>query len=245
MQHDYQEIGVNHFRDKMWGTVYTAATVVSMPVEVIIRPFFGTRFFQPYNAGLSLALLLLLSLLAKPFIPPIMLAAHIQPPPSGLYNILSLAQLFFFGMIFHTFRSFRRMRNLSLELNSTYEGPALPFFALLPGGKSFWMVRLVLEPIAVIVIAYTLNHLGIFDNQLEGYLIFAAICMATKSYLHWFKAWETIRKILDAKYLAPVLSGMINGTAEDNALDQFHYASFPKHLPPDVHRAAIQQLATM
>src|SRR6202034_4038128 len=94
--------------------------------------------------------------------------------PAGLFGVGSLSKLYFLLSFVHGFRLWRRILDMSREERSTYEGPPLPFFALLPKSDSFWFSRIVLEPVFVLVTATVLGRIFIFQSGLTLYLQIAA-----------------------------------------------------------------------
>jgi hypothetical protein len=64
-----------------------------------------------------------------------------------------------------------------------------------------------------------------------------------KQYIAWYRAWQYLRELMDAKFLGPIIARMIenNATAED--LATVHLASFPKNLPPEIRQAALTHIA--
>jgi hypothetical protein len=67
-------------------------------------------------------------------------------PPPGIFDLMSLTKLYFMMCLVHGVRIGRRMLHPELEMHSRYEGPALPFFSLIPKSQSFYFTRIVLEP---------------------------------------------------------------------------------------------------
>ena len=110
-----------------------------------MRPRYGTRYFPPTVMFFSCAMMLvqtMISEMASSFSMPLFMAARIQQA-QALLGISSLTKLFFFLLFLHGFRLWRLMFKMELEQNSRYEGPALPFFYLLPWSKYFWFTRIV------------------------------------------------------------------------------------------------------
>jgi hypothetical protein len=176
------QLNVTNLQDTAKNVVHAFCSVFSMPVAVILRPWYGTRFHEPAFVFFSMVMMLILtmasSVMASSFIPPLFIAARIQRP-QALFGIGSLCELFFFLLFVHGLRLYRRMFNMSLEQHSEFEGPALPFFQLLPGGGSWWFTRIVLEPAFVILTAFVLNRLFIFRDDLEAFLIFSVPGMSS------------------------------------------------------------------
>jgi hypothetical protein len=240
------QLNVSNLQDTAKNVVYAFCSVFAMPVEVILRPWYGTRFHEPAFAFFSIVAMLILSmassLMSSSFIPPLLIAARIQRP-HALFGIGSLCELFLFLLFLHGLRLYRRMWNMSLEMHSQFEGPALPFFQLLPGGGSFWFTRIVLEPAFVILTAFVLNRLFIFRDDLEAFLIFSGLCLAMKSFISWYVQWEMLRKIFDMQYAGPIIASLVEGQANPKDLERIHLASFPNDVPSDIRKSAAVHIA--
>jgi hypothetical protein len=224
-------------------TIFTFLSAFTMPVEMIIRPFFGSQYFSPishlYAAIVMVVLLMILS--AFNTVPAIFIAAHIQPP-QALFQLSSLAKLFFLLSLVHGVRIAWLKFDVSREQHSRYEGPALLPIRLLPWGQSFWICRILIEPAVIAVVALYMRRLMIFDAALSNFLLFAALCLVAKQYLTWHSSWCFQRDILDAKFAGPVLAALLDDTANAKELDKLHIVSIPKSTPPDVRRATVEHM---
>src|SRR5579863_2828067 len=137
-------LGIDNIQETAMNVIYNVASIVTLPVEIFIRPWHGTRYFSAPIAFLSAMMLIV----ASAFLGIATSVAGMIPlvqirGPVGMYGLGSFTSLFFLASIAHGFRLWRRMIHMELEENSTYEGPALFFFALLPRGSSFWFVRII------------------------------------------------------------------------------------------------------
>jgi hypothetical protein len=129
------------------------------------------------------------------------------------------------------------------EAHSQYEGPALPIFQLLPKGKSFWVVRVVLEPAFVLVLAIVLQDLFIAQSNLSLYLKLAALALLMKQFIAWFRAWEYMRITLDTRISAPVIAKLADDQASEAELEPLHLASIPRNIDPEIRKATIAHIA--
>lgn len=128
------------------------------------------------------------------------------------------------------------------EENSYYEGDPLPFFHLLPKA-SFWSIRIVWEPLFIIVATGVLERIFIFQSTLAFYLDIAAFALAMKSFIDWYQSWAYIRDVLDAQFAGPAIGRLIDNSATDTDREKIHLASFPKDLPDDVRQDALLRIA--
>jgi hypothetical protein len=219
-------------------------SVISMPVELILRPWYGTRYFPVPVFFFSAVLMILLPAFSAvatgvtqmiPF-------AHFRPP-AGLFGIGALARLFFLLSFLHGIRLYRRMIRMELEDHSQFEGPPLPFIHLIPGSGSFWLTRIAIEPAFLFIAATLLGNFYIVTPGLAAYLHFAALTLAMKNFVSWYRAWEFLRDALDMRNAGPLVARLLDNTATEADLARIHLASFPKNLAPDIRQAAAAHIA--
>jgi hypothetical protein len=170
------------------------------------------------------------------------MAARIQRP-EALFGIGSLSKLFFLLSLIHGFRTYRRMFRPELEEHSRYEGPPLPFINLLPGAKNFWLTRIVLEPALVLIAATVLQGMFIFQPGLAHFLQFAALCLTMKSFISWFRSFQFLRDVLDARNSGPIIGRFVENTATQDELNSLHLASLPKDISPELRRSTAVHIA--
>ena len=132
---------------------------------------------------------------------------------------------------------------METELHSEFEGPPLPFFALIPKSQSFWFTRIILEPCFVYLAATVLQDLFIVQAGLGAYLHVTAMALAMKNFVGWYRGWEFLRKILDMRAIAPAIAKLVEDKATQEDLAPMHLASFPKNLDPKIRKAAAAHIA--
>jgi hypothetical protein len=237
-------LNINTLQDTAMNVVENVCSIICRPVELVLRPWHGTRYFPVPVIFFSTMMMVFLPVFSAvtssvvsmiPFV-------HIRLP-AGLFGIGSLAELYFLLSFVHSIRIYRRMIDMSRETNSEFEGPPLPFFYLLPKGRNFWLTRIAWEPAFVLVAATTLGKIFIFDAGLVLYLQFAAICLAMKNFIGWFKAWAYLRDIMDMRFAGPIIAKLSENQATEDDLATIHLASFPKNLSPDLRDAAVSHIA--
>jgi hypothetical protein len=219
------------------------SSIVSKPADMAVRPFFGTRYYPPAVDAFSFIFLLLIAGIHEAFfslthIIPLVAA---PPPPPGIFDLWTLVKAMFLLQIFHRIRLFRRMTDMSREKFSWFEGPGLPFLSVL--SKSFWRLRVLIEPAFVFAAASILQHTFIFQSSLATFMQVAAVALAIKQSLHWYASWEVRRDVMDIGSTAPLMSAFIQGTASEQDLEPVHLASFPKDSTPEIRRIAAQHIA--
>lgn len=129
-------MNLNNIHKYGMAIVETVCSIFTMPVEMILRPQYGTRYFSPPIAFFSMVLMVfvpLFSSAAETF-------THMLPfarpsAPAGIFGLASFSSLYFLLLFLHGFRIWRRMVYMHLEQYSQFEGPALPIFPLIPGGR--------------------------------------------------------------------------------------------------------------
>ena len=176
-----QNIGIN--------VVYTICSAFSRPVELFLRLQFGTRYFSLTTVFLSTMLMIILPVMSvvTEEVQQILPFTH-HRAPIGLFGIGSMSKLYFLLSFIHGIRLWRLMVHMEKEKISTFEGPPLFFFQLLPKSSSFWFTRIVLEPAVVLIAATVLGRLFIFQAALMHYLQIAALMLAMKQLIEWHRA---------------------------------------------------------
>ena len=238
------DLHAEHIEDRGLDAVSFVSGGISQPVSIIVRPLFGTRFYPLPVTAFGAALMLFLPALIGVFdYFTRMIPFAMHPAVMGMFSVASFAQLYYLAMLAHGMRLARRVIDPSREAHSEYEGPALPFFGYLPKGMNFWFTRIIWEPAFVLIAAIVLQDLFIIQPALALYFKFAALAMFMHSFTAWFRAWRTMRTILDIKSSAPLIAKVIGGTATDKEAEPLHYASIPRTVDPEIRKATIAQLA--
>jgi hypothetical protein len=237
-------MNVEHLHESAINVVEFVCGIFSMPVEMILRPWYGTRYFPVPVAFFSSLLMIALPLIgmAVTSIAQMIPFTHIAPP-RGMFGFADFAKLYFLLLMVHGIRLARRMWKPETELHSEYEGPALPFFGIFRWCSSFWRTRILFEPAFVFVAATVLHDLFIVQSGLFIYLRIAAFMLAVKEITGWYRSWEFVRKVLDMRYAAPALAQLVDNTATEEDLAPIHLAGFPKNIAPDVRREAAKHIA--
>ncbi|MGA7234650.1 MAG: hypothetical protein WBY44_03150 [Bryobacteraceae bacterium] len=235
---------VEQYLDTSLNIAYNVASIFTMPVEIFIRPHFGSQYFfalNPFLSGIMLSLIAAFTTVAVgvgqmiPFV-------HFGPP-MGVFGLGNMLAIFFLANIVHGLRLWRRMIHMELEDISTREGPPLPFFKLVPKGDSHFVCRIFFEPIFVWMCASVLSTLLIIQTPLTIYLQIAALCLAMKAYISWYKNWSYIRQLMDVANAAPIIAKILNNTATDDEREKVHLATLPKNLPPEIREATMAHIA--
>lgn len=239
-----EEMHVEHLQNNAINIVETICSVICQPVEIILRPQYGTRYFPVPVTFFSSAMMLLLPgimLLFSNFMNMIPLL-H-APQPVGMFGLGDYAKLYFLLSAVHGVRLWRRMFDMSREEHSEYEGPGQFCFRFLPKGDSFYVVRIVWEPLFVLIVSIVLQDLFIIQSPLNLFLEFSAMALLMKNFIAWFRGWEYMRKILDMQYAGPILAKMATGTATPAETERLHIATIPTNVPPDIRQATIAHYA--
>jgi hypothetical protein len=240
-------MNIDQMQNAAMNVVEGICGILSMPVEIILRPYYGTQYFPVPVVFFSAVFMILLAAFSAmatgvthllPFIP------GLARSPAALFGMGSLVKLYFLMALIHGFRLWRRMLHPELESHSQYEGPALPFFRLLPRGQSFWFTRIVLEPAVVFIGSSILGNLLIFQSGLCTYLHIAALALLIKNFIGWFRSWKFLRDLMDMQNSASIISRLMhNEPTTQEELSQIHMASLPKDIPPDIRQAAVERMA--
>jgi hypothetical protein len=236
-----QPADINHYQNTMMNLVYNVCSIVTMPIEMLLRPTFGSQYCPPtiqFFTSVMMTLLPLFSGIADGFshMLPFMGFAHL----TGMFGIATLSKLYFAGAFIHGFRIWRLMIHMEKEKISYYEGAALPIFRILPG--SFFTVRIIYEPLFVLIVTLVLQNFFILQASAVHYLVIAAIMLAMKEYVSWFKSWQELRAIMDAAAAGPIIAKIIDNTATDDEYAQIHVARLSKNLPDGFRQSAADRM---
>jgi hypothetical protein len=237
-------LNVNQLEQTAFSLVFLLCSSICRPIEMILRPFSGTRYYPItvifFSTGLVIVMPIV-SVLTTSVVSMIPLV-HARPP-SGMFGVGSLFQVYFALTAIHAVRLYRRMIHPETEEHSEYEGDPLPIFYLLPKGRAFWFTRIVWEPLFVIFLATVLGHMFILQSGLVLYLQLAGLALMMKQFIRWYKSWEYIRGIMDARFAGPIIARMAENQATDDELSRIHMASFPKGTPDDIRRSMAANIA--
>jgi hypothetical protein len=224
--------------------VHLVCSIFSILPEMILRPFYGTRYFPTPVVFLSTMLMILMPAFSAVTedVQQILPFTHYRAP-IGLFGIGSLSKLYFILSFIHGIRLWRLMVHMEKETISTFEGPPLIFFQLLPKSSEFWLTRIIFEPAAVLIVATVLGRLFIFQPGLTHFLQIAALMLAMKQLIEWHRAWEYLRGLMDSVNLAPIIASLVENRATQEDLAQAHLASFPSNISPEMRRSAAEHFA--
>jgi hypothetical protein len=236
--------GLGQVQNIAVNVVDAVCSTVSRPIELILRPWHGTRYFSLPIVFLSTTLMIFLPVLSvvTEEVQQVLPFTHYHAP-IGLFGIGSLSKLYFLLSFIHQIRLWRLMVHMEKEKVSTFEGPPLFFFQLLPRSSSLWITRIVLEPAVVLIAATILGRLFIFQSGLTHYLQISALMLAMKQLIEWSRAWEYLRILMDSLNLAPIIASLVENRATQEDLAQAHLASFPSNISPGMRRSAAEHYA--
>jgi hypothetical protein len=234
---------MDNLQDNAINIVFNLCAIVAMPVELALRPFHGTRYFPPLVMFFSTVMMILIPTIfsfagaVAGMVPFVQVQASL-----GLIGMWGLSKLFFLGLLISGVRKWRLMLHMEREENSMYAGPPLFFFTWLPKA-SFWRIRIIYEPLFLIVLSSVLPNFFLLTPGAGNFLLISAIFLAMKNYTHWYMEWQFIRELMDMKFLGPKIARLADNAADDEDLGSMHMASFPKDLPPDIRQAAVAHIA--
>jgi hypothetical protein len=224
--------------------VEAICSVIAMPVETLLRPWYGTRYYPPPVVFFASVLMILIPAIAALFGDIVGMIPFSHPARSiGLFDIGSLAKLYFLLAVVHAVRLYRRMVTMSKEQCSTWEGAPLPFFQLIPWCRSFWVTRIVAEPLFILLASTVLQDFFLIQSGLATYLRLAAVALACKQFVSWYRSWEYLRDLMDAKNAGPILARLVENDATEEELSTIHLASFPTDVPPEIRTQAAVSIA--
>jgi hypothetical protein len=228
-----QRSSIDHFQNGMVDLVYNFCSVICGPIELLLRPQYGSRYFPPIVQCLTAMMMIILPVIYSL----VEGVSHMLPfmrfnASMGMFGLGTLSKLYFLGSFIHGLRIWRRMINPFREKNSMYEGPPLPFFRIFP--LPFWFTRIVVEPVAVFALAITFRNSFILQPAAASFLMFSAVMLAMKQYCAWYMFWQFFRGLLDMANAGPIIAKYVGNSATNEELETIHLAGAPKNLPDDV-----------
>ena len=178
--------------------VYNVCGIVTMPVEMVLRPHYGSRYFPPVimffqrrDDDLHPADFQLRRGGGHFFL----CASGIRGP----FGMWGLSKLFFLGALRARHPHMAAlMIHMEREQNSQYEGPPLFIFNWLPG--TFWRVRILYEPLFLFVLSIVLPNFFILQPSAANFLDFSAMVLAMKKYTAWYMQWQFLRGLMDMQF---------------------------------------------
>jgi len=233
---------IHQFENVMMNVVYNVASIVTCPVEMVLRPHYGSRYFPPVILFFTAVMMILLPVFSS------MAGAFSRLLPSvqfggsiGLFGIGTFSKLFFLGAFVHGVRTWRRMIHMEREQHSVFEGPPLPIFRIVPG--TFWMVRILYEPVFVFVLSLVLPNFFILEPSAAHYLMLASVMLLMKQYVAWYMQWQFLRGLMDMRNAGPIIARIVDNTATEDELATIHLASLPKDIPEDLRKDTAAHIA--
>jgi hypothetical protein len=149
------------------------------------------------------------------------------------------------GLVVHAIRLKKLMFHMHLEKNSYFEGPALPFFSLIPWFRErFHATRIVAEPLVVLLASVVLQDLFIIQPGVAIFMRVAALALSLQAYISYHQRWLYFRDIFDGQAIAPVLADLSTGKATRAELEVFHLAGFPKDVPEHIRAEATARMVS-
>lgn len=227
IQQRQQQQPVDMWEAQMVNVVYNFCAIVTMPAELALRPWHGTRYFTPVHLIAASVMMIILPLVfgiagaVGSMIP----FSHAQAS-MGFLDMGGVSRLFFLGCLVHGIRKWRLMSHPEREAISTYEGEPLFFFKMLPK-SSFWRIRILYEPAFLFACSIMLPNLFIVTPGVGTFLVIMAILLAMKGYVSWYVSWEEIRRLLDAKNAGPIIADIIENRGTEADFAKVHIASVP------------------
>jgi hypothetical protein len=239
-----EELRVEHLQNNAMEFVYAASSIVAQPVEILIRPWYGTRYYEIPILFFSAGMMMLLPAIKSLFTNVMQMIPFLQVPhPVGMFGLDDYARLYFLASAVQGVRLWRRVIHPSRERHSRFEGPALPFFAFLPKGTEFFWTRLLWEPTFVLLASVVLQDLFIAQPSLAIYLRIAAFALFMKNFVVWFRSYEVIRDGLDAGAGGEAFNEQLASVRKEKGAEQFYVAGRARNLNPTVRGAFAQQIA--
>jgi hypothetical protein len=95
----------------------------------------------------------------------------------------------------------------------------------------------------VLVLATVLEDLLIIQSGLALFLRLSALALLMKNFVSWYRSWEYLRDLMDARNAGPILAKLVEDRATDDDLAAINLASFPKDVAPEIRTQAATSIA--
>lgn len=225
-------------QQKASDAIYIVCGAISLPIEFVLRPHYGSQYVSPIQLALASLMMLMLPVIfdLSTYVPLPLFASHLTTPP-----LITLTKYFFIGAFLHCIRVWWRMLHMASEKNARFEGDPLPIFKLFPK-SSFYMIRIIWEPLTVFLVASTLHKMGYIQHA-AIYLEVAAFALMMKSFVAWHYVWNYMRDLMNLQHAAPIIARAVENNATGSEMASINLASFPKDAPPEMKRAAAIHIA--
>jgi hypothetical protein len=223
--------------------VELVASVVGRPIELFLRWEHGSLYYGLPVVALSTFFMVAIPGALAALVAVMSMIPFVHPTPAvGLFSLWNFSEAFFLASIYHGFRIWKRVTRMHTEEFSEFEGPPLFIFQYLPWA-SFWKTRIVFEPLLVVLVAVILQDLYIIQANLAIFLEVSALALFMKSVAVYFRAYCYIRRFMDARNAAPILSQLAQGEVTEDQLAKLKLSAFPKDSPPDIRAQAAVSIA--
>jgi hypothetical protein len=204
MMPNQQPVGMDHWQDRIVNTVFNFCSMVTMPVEMVLRPKHGTRYFSPLAIVMSTIMMLVF-----PTFFTLLFGEDV-----GFIGLSGFMELYFVGLLIHGIRKIYLMVHPEKEKNSYLPNDHLFFFDWLPN-PTYWRIRIAYEPLFLVVLSITLQNLFFITEGAGNFLIFSAVFLIMKNYVHWYTRWEVLRGPEDMTSAGPIMADAINRQSQD------------------------------
>lgn len=186
-------------------------TTWAIPVEMWVRPGFGSEYYNPIQVICSLMItqcVFGLSVLLR-------VGAHMIPekwrPGSCLIGMGVVLVLYYVTLAYHGWRVSKLMKNMDLEFDSQEDGDTIRAMQALPKGTNWVRARVWYEPSLIIVLSLTLWAVRLMDIYATLFLVFCAVSLWCKAALLTYEAWHYVRGKRNADARGKKLRGIFKG----------------------------------
>jgi hypothetical protein len=209
----------------MLNLTYQFTSVLTVPIEMCLRPRFGSQYFSPIVVAIAV-------LLFQGVTGATALYQALQGYSSAPIGMGILTVALWGGCIYHAIRIRRLILDMDREGDSEEEGSALFIFTLLPRGDRWTWVRCFWEPLAVIGFSALVYVTGTLTPFTAAYLALCGVALFLKNYAKWYQSWRWIRGIRDKEYRAGIIARIALGEAPTQTIGHCVLAALPESSGP-------------
>lgn len=206
------------------GLAKNVCSLLTFPFEMLLRPWFGTRYFH-----------IILMLLSLPCWQAIGFACGLFG--GRAYGAIVLVAAIWAGCMYNGYRIWKLMLHPEKEKDSEFEGD--PILRL---SDSWAKQRIVFEPLCIFGAAVVFKLLGFANLILMLCLMASAAALSLKSIITWYEGWSYVRDMLDQQSRIPIIQQISAGKPAPKSIGRFTLSAIPANTDPRAKAAIVSGL---
>jgi hypothetical protein len=135
---------------------------------------------------------------------------HLFPHTRGWIGTEVMVPIYWSLSLWHAKRLWYLAEHMDEEEDSEVDGDPWPFFYALPGGDRWRRVRVIYEPVLIIILGITSYIVHVFNPTLAAAFVIGGLALSCKELMTWIMAWYAARVNLDGKNRAKLFTGRVS-----------------------------------